>query len=213
MNHTQSETVTKLLDAVRQGDRAAVNELFPLVYDELHAVAQRQRRHWHGDFTINTTALVHEAYIKLADQSQADWQNRAHFFGVAARAMRQILIDYARRRSAGKRAGRKDQVSLDEALHMSKDRSERLLDLDEALRNSPSRNELHNHCPVILTYGDNETGEFKRQTDEYARDLRDANVPVSHGEISKRNHFDVILDLADPNSWLSQEVLRQMNLD
>ena len=100
MSQPQQETITKLLDAARTGDRAVVNDLFPLVYDELRAMAQRQRRNWHGDYTINTTALVHEAYIKLADQTQADWKNRAHFFGVAARAMRQILIDYARKRSA-----------------------------------------------------------------------------------------------------------------
>ena len=140
MSQPQPETVTKLLDAAREGDRAAVNELFPLVYDELRAMAQRQRRNWHGDYTVNTTALVHEAYIKLADQSQADWKNRAHFFGVAARAMRQILIDYARKRRAQKRGGDLSKTSFDELklvegkIKLSDDRADSLVALDEALQ-------------------------------------------------------------------------------
>ena len=140
MNHPEPETVTKLLDAARAGDRAALNALFPLVYGELRDVAQRQRRNWHGDYTINTTALVHEAYLKLADQSQADWENRAHFFGVAARAMRQILIDYARKRRAQKRGGDLSKTSFDELkmiegkIMFSDDRADSLVALDEALK-------------------------------------------------------------------------------
>ncbi len=140
MSQPQPETVTKLLDAAREGDRAAVNELFPLVYDELRAMAQRQRRNWHGDYTINTTALVHEAYIKLADQSLADWENRAHFFGVAARAMRQILIDYARKRRAQKRGGDLSKTSFEELklvegkITLSDERADSLVALDEALQ-------------------------------------------------------------------------------
>ena len=140
MSLPEPETVTKLLNAAREGDRAALNGLFPLVYDELRVVAQRQRRNWHGDFTINTTALVHEAYIKMADQSQVDWQNRAHVFGVAARAMRQILIDYARRRRAQKRGGDIDKTSFDEMkliegkITLSDERADALVTLDEALK-------------------------------------------------------------------------------
>ena len=140
MSQTPPETITKLLDAAREGDRNALNELFPLVYGELRALAQRQRRNWHGDYTINTTALVHEVYIKLADQSQADWQSRAHFFGVAARAMRQILIDYARHRRAQKRGGDIAKTSFDEMklvegkIALSDERADSLVTLDEALK-------------------------------------------------------------------------------
>ncbi len=140
MSQPQPETITKLLDAAREGDRAAVNELFPLVYDELRAMAQRQRRNWHGDYTINTTALVHEAYLKLVDQSHAAWEGRAHFLSVAAKAMRHILVDYARRRRAEKRGGNVQKLSLEEMkgvleeeMVLSDERAEALVVLDEAL--------------------------------------------------------------------------------
>ena len=140
MSQPPPETVTKLLDAARGGNRDALNKLFPLVYGELRAVAQRQRRNWHGDYTLNTTALVHEAYLKLAGQSRADWQSRAHFFGVAARAMRQILIDYARRRRAQKRGGDRSKTTFDEMklgdgqIALSDDNADALMILDEALK-------------------------------------------------------------------------------
>ena len=86
------------------------------------------------------------------------------------------------------------------------------MDTSEAERNSPIRHSLTNRCPVILAYGDDETGEFKRQTDEYGSILRDAGIPVTLSEIANRNHFDVILDLADANSWLSRQVFSQMGI-
>ena len=86
------------------------------------------------------------------------------------------------------------------------------MDTGEAERNSPIRHSLTNRCPVILAYGDNETGEFKRQTDEYESVLQDAGIPVTLSEIADRNHFDVILDLADANSWLSRQVFSQMGI-
>ncbi len=140
MTQPSHDTVTRLLVAAQEGDRLALNELFPLIYEELHAVAQRQRRGWHGDYTVNTTALVHEAYLKLTDQSNLDWKNRAHFFGVAARAMRQILIDYARKRKAQKRGGDVSKVSFDEMkliegkIRLSDERADALVALDEALK-------------------------------------------------------------------------------
>lgn len=87
------------------------------------------------------------------------------------------------------------------------------MDGGEAERNSPIRHTLVNHCPVILAYGDNETGEFKRQTDEYRKVLQDAGIPVTLNEIADRNHFDVILDLSDATTWLSRQVLGQMGID
>ena len=86
------------------------------------------------------------------------------------------------------------------------------MDAREAAANSPIRHSLANRCPVILAYGDNETAEFKRQTDEYRAVLRESGIPVAFKEIPKRNHFDVIMDLADADTWLSQEVIRQMGL-
>ncbi|MGZ9909570.1 ECF-type sigma factor, partial [Escherichia coli] len=81
-------TVTRLLGELQGGNRAVADELVGLIYEELHSLAHNQRRGWHGDYTVNTTALVHEAYLKLVDQSQPAWESRAHFLAVAAKAMR-----------------------------------------------------------------------------------------------------------------------------
>lgn len=117
MTRPSQGSITQLLEelSTEKGDkRSALDALFPLLYDELHALAHRQRHGWHGDYTANTTALVNEAYLKLVDQSRADWNSRAHFFAVAAKAMRHILIDYAKRRRAKKRGGDRQKLSFDE---------------------------------------------------------------------------------------------------
>jgi RNA polymerase sigma factor (TIGR02999 family) len=114
MSNSSTSAVGALLQELRAGNRAAFDELLPLVYDELRRLAEGQRRRWQGDETLDTTALVHEAYLKLADQAAPQWQNRAHFLGVASTAMRQILIDYAKRRRAGKRGGVRPHVPLHE---------------------------------------------------------------------------------------------------
>jgi RNA polymerase sigma factor (TIGR02999 family) len=106
------ESVTELLQVLRDGDQTAFNALLPLVYDELHRLAGQQRNRWDGDETLDTTALVHEAYFRLADQSAPNWQNKAHFLSVAATAMRQILIDYSKRKRAAKRGGKAPHLSL-----------------------------------------------------------------------------------------------------
>ena len=105
MSDAHPQTVTSLLHDLTSGDRQAFHALLPLVYDELRRIAERQRRRWEGDETLNTTALVHEAYLRLVDQSAPEWRSRAHFMAVAATAMRQILIDYAKRKRAAKRGG------------------------------------------------------------------------------------------------------------
>lgn len=112
-DETQS-TVTRLLGEVRGGDRHALGELFALVYDELQLLARRQRRRWNGDYTLNTTALVHEAYLKLVDQSRIGVESRAHFFALASRAMRHILCNHARAKRARKRGGDLERVPLDD---------------------------------------------------------------------------------------------------
>ena len=112
MTPPPSQHVTALLRAWSQGDRAALDELFPVVYDELHRHAQRFMRAQPAGHTLETTALVHEAYLRLLGQEAVEWQNRAHFFGVAGKAMRCVLVDHARARAAAKRGGAARQVTL-----------------------------------------------------------------------------------------------------
>ena len=107
-----SHNVTALLRAWSQGDAAALDELFPVVYDELHRQAERFMRAQPAGHTLETTALVHEAYLRLVGQEGVEWQNRAHFFGVAGKAMRCVLVDHARARRAAKRGGAARRVTL-----------------------------------------------------------------------------------------------------
>src|SRR5512143_502856 len=125
--------VTELLIQWRKGDQQALNQLMPLVYDELRKLASRYLRRERPGHTLQTTALVHEAYLKLVDQRDANWENRLQFFAVAARLMRRILVDYARGRCASKRGGDVYKLSLDEALVPSEEKDGELLALDEAL--------------------------------------------------------------------------------
>lgn len=128
-----SETVTGLLLQWRDGDRKAFDRLFPLVYQELRRLAKGYMRRQRAGHTLQTSALINETYLRLIDHKNMRWQNRAHFFAVAAQAMRRILVDHARRRGYAKRGGGALQVSLDEAATIASDRSEELLVLDEAL--------------------------------------------------------------------------------
>ena len=123
--------ITRLLRDWASGNQQALEELTRLVYAELRQLAAAYLRHERRDHTLQPTALVHEAYLRLVDQQNPSWQDRSHFFGVAARLMRQILVDHARRQQAGKRAGRK--VSLEEAVSFARERSADLAALDEAL--------------------------------------------------------------------------------
>ncbi|MGH7468658.1 MAG: sigma-70 family RNA polymerase sigma factor [Longimicrobiales bacterium] len=114
MNVPTYENIDSLLARLRTGDEEAFDQLFPLVYDQLHQAAKRQRRRWQSDDTLNTTALVHEAYLRLAGQSAPGWQGEPHFLAVAARAMRQIMIDHARGKRRAKRGGQWQRVPLHE---------------------------------------------------------------------------------------------------
>ncbi len=126
--------VTELLLELSGGNRAVVDELIPFLYRELKRIAAAQLRNERPGHTLQVTALVHEAYLKLVDQSQVHWQNRAHFFGVAAQVMRRILLDYAKGRARGKRGGDLRRTSFDEALTVSYDRAYELVEIDEALQ-------------------------------------------------------------------------------
>lgn len=135
----RSRTVTRLLGDLEEGRTDAFQELFPLVYEELREIGHRERGRWRGNHTLDSTALVHEAYLRLVARTRPGWRSRAHFRAVAATAMRQILIDYARERGAQKRGGQRERVSLGE-LRESLAAGERLdecldtlLDLDRAL--------------------------------------------------------------------------------
>jgi RNA polymerase sigma factor (TIGR02999 family) len=125
--------LTTMLMAVRSGDASAADQLFQRVYGELHRIASGQRRRWGGNETLNTTALVHEAYLKLVNQDVAAWNDRAHFFAVAAKAMRHILINYAERQVAAKRGGGAVHIPLGENDLVAPEAAEDLLSLDEAL--------------------------------------------------------------------------------
>jgi len=125
--------VTALLGEWSRGNQTALNQLLPLVYAELRRVAARQLRNERADHTLQPTALVHEVYLRIVDQRQVDWQNRAHFFGVAARVMRRILVDHARRHDAGKRGDGVRCVSIDEAKEVAASNEMPILALDQAL--------------------------------------------------------------------------------
>ena len=127
------QRVTALLARWGHGDDAALAELTPLVYDELRRIAHRHMGGQRPDHTLQTTALVNEAYLRLADQTNPSWQNRAHFFALAARAMRQILVNYAKSYRAQKRGGGAIKVELDEAAIVSPEQSKAIVDLHEAL--------------------------------------------------------------------------------
>lgn len=134
MSEASQESVTQLLIQWSGGHRDALDQLMPLVYDELHRLAQRHLRRERQDNTLQTTALVHEAYLKLIDQTRVQWQNRAHFFAIAAQAMRRILVSHARERLADKRGRGAEKISLDEGrIDISDERSESLVALDDAL--------------------------------------------------------------------------------
>src|SRR5262249_15345610 len=111
----------------------ALDKLIPLVYDELRRLARRYMRRERADHTLQTTALINEAYVRLVDQKSVRWQNRAHFFGIAAEMMRRILVDYARSRQYAKRAGESHKVSLDEAVVTSREKTAELIAIDDAL--------------------------------------------------------------------------------
>ena len=131
---SSSSDVTQMLIDWGRGDPSAQDRLMPLVYDELHRLAERYLRRERPDHTLQATALVHEAYLRLVDQTQAHWQDRAHFIGIAACLMRQILVQHARAHQAAKRGHGGRKLSLDEAAGWSDEHPLDLVALDDALR-------------------------------------------------------------------------------
>jgi RNA polymerase sigma factor (TIGR02999 family) len=126
--------VTRLLQEWSEGDETALEQLMPLVHDELHRLAHQHMRREGPGHILQTSALINEAYIRLVDQPEIRWENRDHFFGIAARLMRRILVDDARKRNAAKRGGSLIQVPLDEATSLAQEQSANVASLDDALK-------------------------------------------------------------------------------
>lgn len=134
LNEPAPHEITKLLKDWSGGDSTALDRLITLVYDELHRLAHRHMRHERVGHLLQTSALINEAYVRLVDQPELNLENRAHFFGVAARLMRQILVDEARKRNSAKRGGGAIQVSLTEATSVAHEQAANVVALDDALK-------------------------------------------------------------------------------
>lgn len=151
MQH-RGEATSALTDLGR-GDASAVQRLLPLVYDELRALAGAFFRHQQPDHTLQPTALVHEAFFRLVDQTSVEWKDRAHFFAVAATAMRQILTDHARRRRAAKRGGHMQRITLDAAITPPTEMQIDLIVLDDALAELAGLDERRHQVVVMRFFG------------------------------------------------------------
>ncbi len=148
-----SNQVTELLVRWRGGDKAALDSLMPLVYTELRRIANHYLQGERSDHTLQSTALVHEAYMRLAQQDLPQWQNRAHFFAVAAQLMRQILVDHARGHRASKRGGNVYKLALEDAEHQAKVLDIDIVALDDALKTLASMDEQQSRVVELKFFG------------------------------------------------------------
>jgi RNA polymerase sigma factor (TIGR02999 family) len=158
----ESEGVTELLLAYRDGDREAFDRMVPLLYDDLRVIARSQLRRGRRSATLATTVLVHEVYLKMADQKRLTAQDRSHFLAISAHAMRQVIADHARRRTAAKRGGHADPLPLDEAPELADREARWLLDVDQALERLAVHNERMARvveCRFFAGYSEEETAE------------------------------------------------------
>ena len=133
-NKPHQHEITQLLAEWSDGNQSALDELYPLVYEELHRLARRYMSRERKGHTLQTTALINEAYVRLVDQRNVHWANRSHFFAISAQIMRRILIDHARRHAYAKRGGGAQQVSLEEVAIVAREQSSEIIRLDEALK-------------------------------------------------------------------------------
>jgi len=153
MSSLATENLTGLLIEWRDGDKAALEQLIPLVYDELRRMAHRYVQRERDGHTLQTSALVNEAYVRLAGQENVDWQNRSHFFAVTAQVMRHILIDHARRRRYVKHGGELRQIPLEDAEVMTQQRAAELIALDEALAELAKFDQRKNRVVELRYFG------------------------------------------------------------
>jgi RNA polymerase sigma-70 factor (ECF subfamily) len=145
--------ITQLLAEWSEGNQSALDELYPLVYDELHRLARRYMSRERKGHTLQTTALINEAYVRLVDQKHVHWANRSHFFAISAQIMRRILIDHARRHAYAKRGGGAQQVSLDEAAVVTSGIGAEFIRLDEALKTLAKLDERRCHVVELRYFG------------------------------------------------------------
>jgi RNA polymerase sigma factor (TIGR02999 family) len=185
MNNLTNE-ITQLLVDIGNGNRHAVDSLMPLVYSGLHQIAERQLRGERAGHTLNSTALVHEAYLKLVDQNQVNWQNRSHFFAIASQVMRRILINYANSKKAQKRGGGDIIATLDEAAILVDTKANELLLLDELLNELANFNERQSKVVEYRFFGG--------LTHEEIAEVLGVSVPT------------VRLDWRLAKAWLSREL-------
>lgn len=175
-----SDEVTRLLKAWTAGDEHALEKLTPMVYDQLHRVAQRCMAGERPGHTLQTTALVNEVYLRLVDCAQVNWQDRAHFFAVSAQLMRRILIDFARSRGSKKRGGGLAQVSLEDAATVCSEPDPNLVELDDALKSLAEMDARKSKVVELKFFGGlstDETAEVLRVSREtVVRDWRLAKV-------------------------------------
>ncbi len=149
-----ADIVTELLLEFSKGNQNVVNDIFPMIYDELKRLANNYLRNERGNHTLQPTALVHEAYLKLIDHTRINWQNRAHFLGMAATMMRQILIDHARKHRAGKRGGENENVPLEESIVIvAGEKSMDLIALDDALKDLEKFDEFKSRLVELRYFG------------------------------------------------------------
>ena len=181
------QEMTQLLAAWSEGDHSALDKLAPLINAELHDLARRYMKRERPDHTLQTTALVNEAYVRLIGQRDVRWQNRAHFFGIAAQMMRRILIDHARKRASAKGVGA-GKLSLDEAAVLSDERAAELVALDEALESLTKIDERKSKIVEMRFFGGLSVEEIAHvigvSPDTITRDWRRAKAWL-HREIQK----------------------------
>ncbi len=189
MAASSTHEITQLLVAWSDGDQAALEKLTPLVYQELHRLAQGYLRGERPGNLLQTTALVHEAYLRLVGASQRRWQNRAHFFAVSAQLMRHILVDFARARRNHKRGGGALRVSLDEALNVVSGHNVELVALDDALRDLARLDERQSKVVELRFFGGLTEGEI--------------------AEVLKVSPRTVSSDWSLARSWLLRELSRR----
>ena len=186
MTFAPTSEITGFLVDWSNGDQAALDKLLPLVEQELHRLAHRYMRRENPDHTLQTTALVNEAYLKLIDQKKTHWQNRAHFFAIAAKIMRRILLNYARDRHREKRGGNAVQVSLSEVSLLSIGRPEELIALDEALERLAAIDERKSRVIELKYFGGLETDEI--------------------AEVLNVSSITVLRDWRFARAWLTREI-------
>jgi RNA polymerase sigma-70 factor (ECF subfamily) len=174
------DDVTQLLRRWGHGDRGALDELMPLIYRELHKLAKRHMTQQEAGHTLQTTAVIHEAYLKLGGGSDKDWENRAHFYGVAAKAMRHVLVDHARKRRASKRGGEVRIEQLDEGADIGVARGAEMIALDEALTSLAEQYPRQAEVVELRYFGglsvEETAGALKLSPETVARDWRFAKA-------------------------------------